>query len=73
MLPAKSPDVNIIEKIWAIMKDDVSRAEPKNEKQLKIAMLEAWKKISKELVQQLIARIPWVLDKIVLNGGSVVD
>ena len=73
MLPAKSPDINIIEKVWAIMKDFVSHQDPKNKEELKKAVVKAWKNISNDLVAKLIARIPGILDNIVLSGGSVID
>ena len=73
LLPAKAPDVNIIEKVWAVMKEKVSQADPHSVKALKAAMRKAWREIPLEMLQHLAQRVPSVLQGIQLSGGAVVD
>lgn len=73
LLPAKSPDVNLIEKVWARMKDEVSANNPKTVKALKRATRKAWNRIDNAFICSLFDRLPDVLHNIVLRSGATVD
>jgi transposase len=51
LLPAKSPDLNPIEKIWDTLEQKVYKHKPKNEKELKKWIRKEWKEIDTEIVR----------------------
>ncbi len=73
LLPAKSPDLNIIEKVWAVLKDKVAESQPNSKKQLKKVIIQSWKKISLPFLLSLFERHPHVMELISLNGGAAVN
>lgn len=50
--PAQSPDMNPIENLWGIVKDEVARLQPKNLTDLRSKILEVWSQISEETCQK---------------------
>ena len=44
--PANSPDLNVIEMIWAIMKRVISEVKPKTVEEFQIQVSEVWEQIS---------------------------
>ena len=70
--PARSPDLNPVENIWAILKSNVRYHQPKNLKELASAIRKEWKNLSIEYAQNLVAsvqrRIKDVLEK---NGDHI--
>lgn len=73
LLPAKSPDINIIEKVWSVMKDEVYGQELNSMKQLKAATRKAWRNIGIDFIRTLYDRIPTVLSTIVNRSGSATE
>ena len=73
LLPANAPDINIIEKIWAVMKEKVSQADPHSLKSLKAAMRKAWAPVPLQMLQHLVQRVPDVLQEIQLSSVAAVD
>jgi transposase len=52
--PSNSPDLNPIENMWYIMKNNVEKRMPKNVDELKRFMVEEWEKIPQEIVKNII-------------------
>ncbi|CAG8567137.1 212_t:CDS:2 [Ambispora gerdemannii] len=55
--PANSPDLNPIENIWKVLKDNVQIYEvfPKSEDELKIALKEEWEKLDVSVFEEIIS------------------
>lgn len=71
--PSISPDLNPIENLWAILCRIVYQNGKKqfsNIGELKEAILESWKKISKETLQNLVFDMPKRFVKCIRNGGN---
>ena len=70
--PSNSPDLNPIENIWYIMKNNVEKRMPRNVDELKQFMVEEWEKIPQETVKNIIMsmkrRCELVLEK---NGDRI--
>ena len=55
MWPGASPDLNVIENLWAILKEVVYKApRPRTLDQLKKSVQEEWAKIPEEILQKLV-------------------
>ena len=71
-LPSNSPDLNPIEYMWYIMKNNVEKRMPRNLDELKRFMVEEWEKIPQETVKNIIMsmkrRCELVLEK---NGDRI--
>ena len=52
--PAQSPDMNPIENLWGIVKTRVAELEPTNIAELKTAIMQAWKSITKKTTKSLV-------------------
>ena len=58
-LPGNSPDLNLIENLWMVMKDKVVKKQPSSLPDLCRAIKEVWvKKISKEYCTNLVNSMP---------------
>lgn len=55
--PPQSPDLNIIEPLWGILKNSISAHKPRNEEDLWRFCQEEWQKIPISLIQKLYASI----------------
>ena len=68
--PANSPDLSIIENVWAIMADRVVERECYTEAALVKALEEEWWAISQETIQKLYKRIPERMKLVAENDGG---
>jgi transposase len=60
-----SPDLNIIEIIWAIMKRRVAKVNPKTKKELQVTVKIVWEELSYETIEKLLDSIPYRLQAVV--------
>lgn len=68
--PSNSPDLNPIENMWQIMKNNVERRMPKDTSELKQFMVEEWDKIPQEIVQNLICSMKNRCELILQKNGD---
>ena len=72
--PAKSPDLSVIENVWALMKQWLSKLlnPPKNLKELQEKIYEAWEVVvTPELCRELFASIPRRLADCIHKGARI--
>jgi transposase len=67
--PPQSPDLNIIENLWAQLKKKVLERFPRNSEELWKVTLEEWNSIPNENIRKLYASIPRRLDAVRRNNG----
>lgn len=67
--PAQSADLNPIENLWCAVDKPVKKANPKNLKELDIAVKNAWSEISIEKCEYLVQSIPRRLQAVIDNFG----
>lgn len=68
--PPNSPDLNIIETIWGMMKEEVQRREPKSKADLWQVVQDVWEGISLEWIQQQILGWGRRLSAVIKNSGG---
>ena len=68
--PANSPDLNIIEHVWAILKPKVERAEPKTVHQLEQAITTEWFNIQPSVIHNLYDTIGERIEKCIQSAGG---
>jgi transposase len=68
--PPNSPDANIIEPVWAMLKEKVYSREPRTVLALKRMIREEWNNIKLETVRQLVDSMPARLAAIVAAEGG---
>ena len=71
--PANSPDLNPIENIWAILKQNVERRLVRNKAELVDAVEDEWSKISREMVRKTIDSMPTRIAQVLERGGKKCD
>jgi len=68
--PAKSPDLNAIEYIWAWMKHIVAARQPHDRATLEAAIREAWDSLTQTTIRHFIKHVNTVMKEIIMaNGG----
>ena len=68
--PPYSPDLNIIENVWAILKREVRKHNVKTKIQLQTVIAENWNKlVTKKLCQALYSSMTRRLEKVYRFGG----
>jgi hypothetical protein len=67
--PPYSPDLNIIETIWAIMKRRVESIKPKTLDALIAVLFEVWDNLSVSTINGLIAEMPNRLIQVITGNG----
>jgi len=68
--PAQSPDLNLIEGIWAIIKQRIRRYYFDSEEDMKEALQEEWDKITIEEIRFRIADLPRRCAQLVKYDGK---
>ena len=68
--PANSPDLNPIENIWSILKQNVEKHSAKTKAQLIGGIEKEWNKLSKDLIRKTIETMPKRLDEVIRNQGK---
>ena len=71
--PAMSPDLNLIENIWSILKQAVERRGPTNVGDLKKFILEEWNNIPSQIFVNLYASIRTRITKCIQAQGDSID
>lgn len=56
--PAQSPDMNVIEYLWAILDQYIRKHKISNKNDLKVALQLEWNKITPEITQNLVKSMP---------------
>ena len=68
--PANSPDLNPIENIWSILKQNVEKRCTKTKEQLILVIEDEWDKLSMDLIRKTIETMPKRLDEVIKNQGK---
>jgi len=71
--PAQSPDINIIENVWLLMKNYVKRNIPNitTVNELRDVLMCAWKSTSITYIQRLYRSIPRRIQKVIRSRGYI--
>jgi len=72
-IPARSPDMNPIERMWSVVAKEVSARGPLTEKQLKKFVVAEWKKIPVKTVNKLCSSWPKQLKAVIREKGATVS
>ena len=67
--PAQSPDMNVIENLWALLDKNIRSHKISNKEELKKALLEEWQKITLETTQKLVQSMPTRIQALVKAKG----
>ena len=67
--PAQSPDMNVIENLWALLDKNIRSHKISNKEELKRALLEEWQKITLETTQKLVHSMPTRIQALVKAKG----
>ncbi|CAB5352342.1 unnamed protein product [Rhizophagus irregularis] len=68
--PSNSPDLNLIENLWAIVKGNVERRMPKNLNELESFMAEEWSAIPDTVIKNLAGSMKRRCELIIENNGE---
>ena len=71
--PASSPDLNPIENIWAILKQNVERRVVRNKEELVKIVEEEWSKIDLDLIRKTIDSMPKRIAQVLERDGKKCD
>lgn len=71
--PANSPDLNPIENIWAILKQNVEKRVVHNKEELVKVVEEEWTKINLDLIYNTIDSMPKRIAQVLERGGKKCD
>jgi hypothetical protein len=69
---AQSPDLNLIEAIWNIIKQRLRRRIFYSDEEVKEALQEEWSKITMEEVRKRILDMPGLCLRLTKNGGKAI-
>lgn len=68
--PAQSPDLNVIEHLWAELKKRVAKRKVSNISALKTVVMEEWETIEPSFCKNLVESMPRRLEATVKNNGN---
>lgn len=70
--PASSPDLNPIENIWKLLKDNIQKSEPfpKTINELKIALREEWSKFDTSILEKVVDSMPRRINAVLEAKGG---
>jgi transposase len=71
--PANSPDLNPIENIWAILKQNVEKRTVRNKEDLVKVVEDEWCKIDQDLIRKIIESMPKRISQVVERNGKKCD
>jgi transposase len=73
--PSKSPDINPIENVWGILVRDIYSdcRQYETKEQLKIAIENAWDRISSETLKNLINSMPKRMNLLIKSSGKPIN
>jgi len=69
-MPPQSPDLNVIENLWATLKRQVSARYPINSSELWAFAKDEWENILNEVIHKQYASIPKRLQGVLKNNGQ---
>ncbi|GFX17945.1 transposable element Tc1 transposase [Trichonephila clavipes] len=67
--PPQSPDINVIENLWATLETEVQKHQIRNKAHLKQVLQEEWDKISPDTTKKLVELVPRRLEDILKAKG----
>jgi transposase len=68
--PPHSPDLNVIEIVWAIMKRRIEKHQPQSMFELELLIRQTWDSLSFETINKLIDSVKSRLQRLILNDGG---
>ena len=72
--PGNSPDLNIIENVWQLLKRKLNRMQIRSKNQLLVASISTWEQVAtKEFIWSLIESIPTRIESVIKNHGCYCD
>ncbi|GFW44057.1 transposable element Tcb2 transposase [Trichonephila clavipes] len=63
--PPQSPDINVMENLWATLETAVQKHQIRNKVHLKQVLQEEWDKISPDTTKKLVESVPRCLEDII--------
>jgi len=71
--PSRSPDLNPIENLWALLKREVSTSNPKSLEELIYSIFKCWKNLDKRVVCSIFNSIYKRIDMVIEREGDVIE
>jgi len=69
-LPPNSPDLNILENVWSLWKDKVSKRHPRTLNQLREVGLQEWQNITANEIRVYISSMSSRIQAVICNNGE---
>ncbi len=70
--PFNSPNLNLIENLWAIVKRNIELQQPQNIRDLENFMKEEWSKIPQDIIKNLVGSMKERCKLIIENNGKCI-